>query len=109
MDQDEATKTAEPVTSTEAAPPEAPAPKTITLPKGDYFEMRTLAREVEIHAAEAKLAMHEHNAIIERAKQRANAKLNALAKEHGFDPSLAYRWDDATCELRVMDQAPSPA
>jgi len=75
----------------------------ITLPKEDYYELRTRIRDVEAIQFDAMKAAQEFGRQIQEAHQRSQATFNALAKTHGFDPALNYRWEDATCELIVTE------
>ncbi len=67
----------------------------IALPKGDYYELRTRVRDAEVAELEAKFL-----------RQKAQIVYETVAKAHAFDPTLTYRWDDATCELITDLQIP---
>ena len=71
----------------------------IKLDKADYFELRTLIRDCEAVELEAMKAMQVFTQRQQEAKQKCNLKFEALAKEHGFDISATYNWDDKTFEL----------
>lgn len=71
----------------------------ITLPKEDYYELRTVIRDCEAIELDAMKAAQEFMRQLQAAQQRRNAKFEALAKVHGFDRTLVYRWDDTTLEL----------
>ena len=76
-----------------------PAEIRIVLERGDYFELRTRVRDVEAVEFDALKAAQGF------AKQRAEALaarerlFTALAQRHGFDATMTFRWDDATCAL----------
>lgn len=70
-----------------------------TLERGDYFELRSLIRDVEAIELDAlKAAQHFARQQADAIAKR-NAKFEALAKQYSFDPTLTYRWDDAKYEL----------
>jgi len=71
----------------------------IVLERGDYFELRALIRDVEAIELDAMKAAQVYRDRREAARQRSQTKFEALAKQHGFDPTKSYRWDDAACEL----------
>jgi hypothetical protein len=71
----------------------------VVLTPADYWELRAL--QGDIAAAEADAVKR-----IAAARERSNAKFEALAKTHGFDPTGMYRWDDATCALIAQNGQP---
>ena len=81
----------------------------IRLPKEDYYELRTLIRDCEVVEFDALKAANEFKGRLGEAVARRNAKFEALAKTHDFDPQDAYRWEDASCELVAVSKAKPPA
>lgn len=71
----------------------------ISLDKADYFELRALVRDVEVVEFDALKAADAFKQKAAAAMARRDRKFEHLAKQHGFDPTRTYRWDDQTCEL----------
>jgi hypothetical protein len=71
----------------------------VKLEKSDYFELRAKIRDVEAVELDAMKAAQVFSQRRAAAVQVRNAVFESLAKQHGFDPTLEYGWDDATCEL----------
>lgn len=78
---------------------QTPAPTPIPLPKADYFELRTLIRDLEVLDLEAQKAANEYRVKRAAAQQKCRAKLDELAATHGFDVTGTFGWDDAACAL----------
>lgn len=64
----------------------------IKLDKGEYYELK--ARLLEVELQQARLI---------QTKQGLQSVFVPLAKTYGFDVSLNYSLDDATCELVAPD------
>lgn len=76
----------------------------IKLPEGEFFKLVAKFRTVEVLRLEAQSkAVRLANEIVAKeiaaASAEGSALYEALAKKHGFDPKLLYRFDEATCEL----------
>lgn len=69
------------------------------LPKEDYFELRAVIRDCEAIELDAMKAAQRYANQQHEAQQRRNATYEALAKAHGFDPTLTYRFDDKALAL----------
>lgn len=81
--------------------------KKFTLEKADFFELRTLIRDVEAVELDALRAANAFKQRAAEAESARNRKVVALGTQYGFDPDATYRWDDATCTL--IEIAPAPA
>lgn len=80
-------------------PDAAPAAGPVTLPKADYYELRTAIRDLEIIELDAVKAAQACAARAATARARLAALYDALSETHGLDATVTYRWDDATCTL----------
>ncbi|HMF61518.1 MAG TPA: hypothetical protein VK595_14155 [Vicinamibacterales bacterium] len=70
----------------------------VTIPKAEYFELRTALRDVEALELEAMKAAQEFGQRMTAAKERAAALFGQSAAAHGLSTG-SYLWDDTTCEI----------
>lgn len=69
------------------------------LERGDYFELRSRTRDVELVELEAmKAAQQFARQAMDAAKVKSDL-YEALAKKYEFDPKQTYAFEDATLEL----------
>jgi len=78
----------------------------VVLDKGDYFELRTAIRDVEVVELDAMKAAQEFARQQKAAMAARTALLDRLAAQYGFDPALEYRWNDAERSLTPVQSAP---
>jgi hypothetical protein len=76
----------------------------IPIERGDFFELLAALRAHEVRMLEAReraarLAAEMVQKEIAESGQKGRAIVERLAKKHGFDPGMAFGWDEATCEL----------
>lgn len=76
----------------------------IKLPEADFFRLVAKLRTLEVlrleaQAKAARLAATMVERDLKAAAADGKALFDALAKRHGFDPTLPCKFDEATCEL----------
>lgn len=60
----------------------------VVLPPADYYRLRWMQAESEAAAARAETVAATYR-----------LALQELARAHGFDPAVAYQWDNRACAL----------
>lgn len=68
----------------------------VTLDPAEYWEFRARIKDAQVAKAEAEKLLRQASATFQEY-------FNGLAKKHGFDPSVNYRWDDKTQTLTPID------
>jgi hypothetical protein len=76
----------------------------VTLPVAQFWELRARMADAA-HARQAVALASLRAAEVERA---ACALLEALGREHGFDPDVPWRCDDATLTIVPANEKVTP-
>ena len=68
----------------------------VQLEPAEYWEFRARVKDAEV-------AKREAERLIQQATGRFQEYFAGLAKKHGLDPAMNYRWDDKTMTVTPID------